>query len=203
MRIVRHASALLLAVGLGSFVACGGPTMGPTTPTAAAAAAHVDGKFKGQPLEAKDAIAYALPGLQGLRILISNEAGTCGKVWQSDYKIRGLRGLQLVVAENRGAPTSPGLFLVNDGSSARFAVGGYVAYDDQCKELEGGVDDTDAGMVAGKLTLDEIDLTPGGHVSGSFDVQFKGGEHLTGTFTALSCAKPAGVEAATFDARCQ
>ncbi len=203
MRIVRLAFALLLAVGLGSFVACGGPAKGPTTAAAAAAAVHVEGKFKGQPLDAKDAIAYSLPGLQGLRILISNETGTCGKVWQSDYKIRGIRGLQLVVAENRGAPTSPGLFLVNDGSSARFAVGGYVAYDDQCKELEGGVDDTDAGMVAGKLTIDELDLTPGGHVSGSFDLQLKGGGHLTGTFTAPYCSQPAGVEGATFDARCQ
>lgn len=203
MRIVRLGLGLCICVGIGAFAACGGPTKDAASGAGpAAASARVDGKIKGQALEAHDAIAYTLPALQGMRILISNQTGVCGKVWKSDYKIRGIRALQFVVAEDRGAPKSPGVFLVNDGSSARFAVGGFVSYDDQCKELEGGIEDSDTGAVTGKLTLDEIDLVSGGHVSGTFDLRLKSGDHVTGSFSAPYCTKPDNVEASTFNPVC-
>jgi hypothetical protein len=204
MRIIRLVLGLGIIAGVSLFAACGGPTKDAASASGpSAASAHVDGKIKGQALEARDAIAYTMPALQGMRILISNQTGVCGKVWKSDFKIRGIRGLQFVVAEDRGAPKSPGVFLVNDGSSARFAVGGYVSYDDQCKELEGGVDDSDTGAVTGKLTIDEIDLASGGHVNGSFDLRLKDGDHVTGSFSAPYCTKPDNVEAATFNPVCQ
>ncbi len=204
MRIVRLGLGLCICAGIGAFAACGGPAMDAASASGPAiASAHVDGKIKGQTLEARDAIAYTMPALQGMRILISNQTGVCGKVWKSDFKIRGIRALQFVVAEDRGAPKSPGVFLVNDGSSARFAVGGFVAYDDKCNELEGGVEDADTGAITGKLTIDEIDLANGGRVTGSFDLRLKGGDHVSGTFTAPYCAKPDSVEAAAFNPVCQ
>lgn len=204
MRIVRLGLGLCISVGIGMFAACGGTTKDAASASAGtASSARVDGKIKGQALEARDAIAYTMPALQGMRILISNQAGVCGKVWKSDYKIRGIRALQFVVAEDRGAPKSPGVFLVNDGSSARFAVGGFVSYDDQCKELEGGVEDSDTGAVTGKLTIDEIDLAKGGRVSGTFDLRLKDGDRVTGSFSAPYCSKPDNVEAATFNPVCQ
>jgi hypothetical protein len=203
MRIVRWSSATAWIVGV-ALLACGGTTPNANSPASdAIAAAHVDGRVKGKAIEPHDAIAYTIPAYQGMRILISDQAGTCGKVWKSDYKIRGIHALQIVLAEDRGAPKTTGVYLVNDGSSQRFAVGGYVAYDDQCKEVEGGVEDSDTGAVGGKVTLTDIQLEPGGHVSGTFDVTLKGGDHLVGDFVAPFCAKPNDVEGAAFNPTCQ
>lgn len=206
MRIIRWSSAAMLVLGTGAFLALAACSATPEAASArgtSVAKARVDGKVKGRALEARDAIAYTMPAYQGMRILISDQGGTCGKVWKSDYKIRGIHALQIVIAEDRGAPKTTGVYLVNDGSSARFAVAGFVAYDDQCKELEGGVEDADTGAGGGKITLTEIEMQPGGHVAGTFELHLKGGEKLTGDFDAPICTKPDAIEGAAFNPVCE
>lgn len=209
MRIIRWGSAATLVLGIGSLAslasvtACGSTREANSAHGATVAKARVDGKVKGHAIEGRDAIAYTMPAYQGMRILIADQGGLCGKVWKSDYRIRGVKALQIVIAEDRGAPKASGEFLINDGSSARFAVAGYVAYDDQCKELEGGVDDADTGATAGKIELTDLDMQPGGHVAGTFQLELRSGDKLSGTFDAPICTKPDTVEGAAFNPVCE
>lgn len=91
-------------------------------------------------------------------------------------------------------PQGPGLYevgIVCTPANPRGAVAEYVSYDLACGEehfLQGA---------SGSVTLDAIDLAPGGVLSGTIDVKLASGDEVRGRFRAPVCAPTAAADAGT------
>lgn len=171
----------MLLAFLGS-VACGGGD---------ASTATVEGTVGGVSLAAQDAIIAALPAEDGKyrdTVVIGDFAHVCSQSRDNAQVPNGTRlALTLIERDSTGAlePLTPGDFPISEeGSGPRVARAMFQKLDGSCTATF----DAAAGQaVSGTVTVTTatFDFT-----DGTFDLEFPGGDRLTGTFHAAVCAEP-------------
>jgi len=107
-------------------------------------------------------------------VVITNLAGSCA-IAERNGNPPNAQSL-LLEAGVKGTSVPPGTYTIGDTTSVALAE--FTAQDATCTQT------TDDKGTAGTITLTSSSST---EVSGSFDVTFDSGDHVTGTFSAPVC----------------
>jgi len=179
---------LILAAVLLWCGACGGgsPVTGPAT---------VNGTIIGQSMNARDSVSNVVDvaivnvsfgGSAGL-VLITAAPNACANLAASELK-KNAKAIFIQVGTQTGRTISPpsgnGNYTVYGTSSIAAATGNvaaalYVATDAKCAPV------LDDEATSGTVRLTQVDANG---YSGTFDITFADGSHVTGSFTANKCA---------------
>lgn len=108
---------------------------------------------------------------------ITNVSGSCAVI-QRNGNPRNTTALSLVVA-TQGASVPAGSYTVGAQGQSSAAEASYEATDSNCNKT------TNEKATGGTITLTTVSSTT---VTGTFDVTFASGDHLTGNFTAPVCS---------------
>ena len=183
---------LLFAFAALGAAACSGSSASPQIST-------VTGTFAGQALDIADSASFqGTTGMTSyLDVVLSSTSGICSVAVQQAAKANTNR-LELLI-QNIGAsnatPLAAGVYTVTNGDPAvtgNDAVTGasagylqvsanYNTYDASCAPT---LAPTASGATSGTIT---VDATTAADVSGSFDLRFPGGDHLSGRFASPVC----------------
>lgn len=175
-------------------VACGGGGSG-------TAGATIQGTVRGQPVAFKDAMSTDVQfgnGQNQAAVILSSAPQICslfgnGKEPQSSQYL--LVSLAQINGTAVSVPTGPGTFdIVLSSTTTRGALVVFLSTDAACQDATSG-----AQATAGTVTL----TSAGPTYAGSFDVTLATGDHITGTFTAPSCAGLAKVLTSGTPTTCQ
>jgi hypothetical protein len=159
--------------------------------------ATLHGNLQGRQASARDAIFASLPVGDGRQdaIVLSSEPQVCDAT-RENHRVPGETRLMFFLAQRDAAgalvPFTPGDFQIGAGDTAeRGARAVYETYDSACSDTV--ADDAGAAR-SGKVTLSAVAED---FLDGTFDLTFKGGDHLTGDFHAALCAEPTQLPAQT------
>jgi hypothetical protein len=151
-----------------------------------AGSATFNGTVRGQSMAPADAVSAPL-GVGWL--IISSVGGVCAKMdAKQEPKNWGILSVQLMdsqpTAPYAAAPASTGTFTIVPGNFGgqlppHAAIAGFNVTDALCHNIAGG------SAVSGTVTLTSNNS---GAYSGSFDLTFDSGDHVTGAFNASHCA---------------
>jgi hypothetical protein len=164
-------------------VACGGGGSG-------RGSGNIDGTIRGASVRVADAISTnyffsTVPVTSYGVIALSSSGGLCG-TWGAGKQPKSSQFLLLAVSDTNPAgqgtaPSGPGSYTVvtNPQTIAKPALVAYFAVDANCQLT------STAGGTSGTVTLSSV---ANSGYSGTFDVTFDSGDHVTGSFKASNCA---------------
>ena len=155
--------------------------------------ASVTGTVFGQALAAKDAVFVdgASEGQSFRSIEIMDVSGICPRL-QQNQDAAGSTSLtiSLVKYDADGGYQTPGVgtYPIASGTSAAAASAVFDHIDQSCASTLQTTEQYNGKYAAsGSVTVSQADST---QLQGSFDLTMESGDHLTGSFTAPSCAPP-------------
>jgi hypothetical protein len=156
------------------------------------ASSKVDGNIGGAPLPVHDALAITVPASAtspGTASILLTDASNVCEDFAAGKAPAGVSALALEIlrldAQGRpAAPTAAGRFdIVKPGAApmanSNTAVATFSSLDASCAPLKS------LHSVDGSVTIDHLDATG---YTGSFDLTFDSGEHISGRFDAIECA---------------
>ena len=160
---------------LGALAACGttggGKASGPTSTS-------VSGSAGGQSFAVKDAVGLYNTAEEYSGVFITDFSGSCTLLGSGMTVPPSTQLLAIeLVANGIGMPPGPGTYTLGTTQNVEILVS-YAASDANCNET---VDEQATGA---SVTLDTVNTTT---VTGTFDVTFPNGDHLTGQFDAPVC----------------
>ncbi len=166
-----------------AFLACGACGGGSSSP------ASVSGTMSGQSMDARDALSKVVTvGTDSVgAILISNSPNTCAKL-SANQQPRNAKWIVIAIGTQSGsrasAPTGTGNYTVYSqaaivGATGNVALAVYAATDANCVAV------SRIEATSGTVVLTRVDSSG---YSGTFDVTFSDASHVTGSFSASTCA---------------
>jgi hypothetical protein len=169
--------SVVIAGVVGLAAGCGGGSAAP-------------GTVKGQTFSPSESISNSAPVAAGSSssagiIVIANSSGLCADV-NANKEPKNLQGLLITLEDVNQttfattAPTAPGVYDLS-GSAARYAFVAFQTNDASCQEISS----QSAAGATGTVTVSSVS---NGAYTGSYDVIFDSGDHLTGSFNATQCA---------------
>jgi hypothetical protein len=180
---------VVLSLCVAAAVGCGSGTQAGNA--GSSGTATVNGTIHGRQITAADASSAVVPvtwngfSLQAGGVVISSAANICATLTASKQP-RSWQSLVLGVAQQQGAtfaaPTGPGVFnvITSAPTDSKVALVYFRTTDDRCADLG---PNADAAATSGTVTLTSVGAT----YTGSFEVTFDTGEHVTGSFRAPAC----------------
>ncbi len=152
------------------------------------ASASLTGNIAGEPMVGRDVISNVLTtsgGSAGV-VAIFDIPGVCAKD-AAGQAAKSARGILLLIAKvtnsHLSAPTATGVYIVYPGDAQDVSGNAvkveYAESDETCQtsmQMEG---------VSGTVTLTRIDS---GAYSGTLDLTFEEGSHVTGSFASVKCS---------------
>jgi hypothetical protein len=159
---------------------------------AGSGSSKVDGNVGGAPLAVHDALAvtvHASATSAGTTSIILTDASNVCEEFAAGKAPAGVAALALEVLhlDAQGRPseaTAAGKFDIVKPDAAptansNVAVATFATSNDQCATVKS------LKAVGGSITIDHVDATG---YTGSFDITFDSGEHISGRFDAIECA---------------
>lgn len=148
--------------------------------------AKVTGTVAGIGLSGKDAIASSIDS--AYVVVVYDRSGACSEA--QNYKdFPSDTELSFIVEVPNGQSVSKGSYPIVVGSASPLTSGvasvQFIKRDAQCK---GTLSDAASSATSGTVSVTNI--VAGESVSGTFDVHFDSGDHLTGSFDAPFCSIP-------------
>lgn len=146
----------------------------------------LNGTIRGNPLKSGDAIsaigAVALGSVfinAGAAVVLSNTSGLCGFA-AGGKEPKNSQFLILVVRDTNRAPTGAGTYVIYSSGAqpTKLAVAQYFQTDASCNETQITL------ATSGTITITSVS---NGNLSGTFDLTFDSGDHVTGSFSATNC----------------
>jgi hypothetical protein len=160
---------------LGALAACG--TTGGGT-GAAPTSTSVSGSAGGQSFAVKDAVGLYNTTSEYSGVIITDFSGSCTLLGGGMTAPPSTQLLAIeLIANGIGMAPGPGTYTLNKTQNVDI-IASYLASDANCKET------VNEQATAGSVTMDTVGSTT---VSGTFDVTFANGDHLTGQFDAPVC----------------
>jgi hypothetical protein len=173
------------ALGIAAFVAgCGGSGGSPTQ------ASSATGSVAGHSFQALGSFSSLVtgPGGAGVSVAIANRADPCSLTKMGNARnvdFANVAGVSMTVSDFSASAKAigPGTYQVN-GTLDTLIPGQGKTVAAQFSVADAHCQETMADATGGTITLSVVKAS---EVVGSFDLEFPGGDRLSGTFTAPSC----------------
>ncbi len=148
----------------------------------------VNGSIRGNSLKSGDAVSatgsVALGGspINAGVVVLSNTSGLCGLA-VAGKEPKNSQFLILVVSDRNTntAPTGAGSYVIYSSGAqpTKLAIAQYFQTDASCHEIQSTL------ATSGTITLTSVS---NGNLSGTFDLTFDTGDHVSGSFSAANCS---------------